>query len=129
MIDYRTNPYPDAGALGDFWQRAWDGPPPRHYERVLARSLAHIGAYAGEGLVGFVNLAWDGGVHAFVLDTGVDAAYRRRGIASALVRHAADLARTEGVHWLHVDFEPQYESFYRSCGFSPTAAGLMRLNR
>jgi GNAT superfamily N-acetyltransferase len=127
MIVYRTNPNPDAGTLEDFWPRAWGGSPPGRYERVLARSLAHIGAYNGEVLVGFVNLAWDGGVHAFILDTAVDAAYRRQGIASELVRRAAELARAEGVHWLHVDFEPQYESFYRSCGFSPTAAGLMRL--
>ena len=30
-------------------------------------------------LVGFVNVAWDGGVHAFLLDTLVIARVRRRG--------------------------------------------------
>ena len=72
MIDYRTNPHPDAAALDDFWQRAWGGPPPPGYARVLERSLAHIGAYERDCLIGFVNLAWDGGLHAFVLDTAVD---------------------------------------------------------
>ncbi|MGH3156761.1 MAG: GNAT family N-acetyltransferase [Streptosporangiaceae bacterium] len=31
-------------------------------------------------LVGFVNVAWDGGEHAFILDTVVSAAARRGGI-------------------------------------------------
>ena len=127
MIDYRTNPHPDAAALDDFWQRAWGGPPTPGYARVLERSLAHIGAHDGDRLVGFVNLAWDGGLHAFVLDTAVDPAYRRRGIATELVRRAALEGQAAGVHWLHVDFEPHLEAFYRACGFRPTAAGLMRL--
>jgi hypothetical protein len=29
--------------------------------------------------------------------------------------------------WLHVDFEPHLEGFYRGCGFTPTPAGLIRL--
>jgi GNAT superfamily N-acetyltransferase len=127
MIDYRTDPHPDAAALDDFWQRAWGGPPPPGYARVIERSLAHIGAYQGGCLIGFVNLAWDGGLHAFVLDTAVDPAYRRRGIATELVRRAVLEAQAAGVHWLHVDFEPHLEAFYSACGFRPTAAGLMRL--
>jgi GNAT superfamily N-acetyltransferase len=127
MIDYRTNPNPDAAARDDFWRRAWGAPPPPGYGRVLERSLVHIGAYDGDCLVGFVNLACDGGIHAFVLDTAVDTAYRRRGIATELVRLAALEARAAGVTWLHVDFEPHLEGFYRACGFGPTAAGLMRL--
>lgn len=81
----------------------------------------------GDRLVGFVNVAWDGGLHAFILDTAVEVASRRRGIASELVRRAAALARERQVQWLHVDFEPHLEGFYRACGFRPTAAGLMAL--
>ncbi|WP_246204697.1 GNAT family N-acetyltransferase [Devosia marina] len=128
MIGYVVNPFPEAAVLDDFWRRAWGGPPPRNYGHVLSRSLAHLGAKDGERLVGFVNIAWDGGLHAFILDTAVDAAYRRQGIASELVRLAAKLARDRGAKWLHVDFEPHLEGFYRACGFGPTAAGLMQLS-
>ena len=42
---------------------------------MLARSLTYVAAYdtvgGGEQLVGFVNVAWDGGIHAFLLDTTV----------------------------------------------------------
>jgi GNAT superfamily N-acetyltransferase len=78
-------------------------------------------------LIGFVNVAWDGGAHAFLLDTTVHPDFRRRGIATELVRRVAEAARARGAEWLHVDFEPHLETFYRGCGFAPTAAGLLRL--
>jgi GNAT superfamily N-acetyltransferase len=74
-----------------------------------------------------VNVAWDGGAHAFLLDTTVHPDHQRQGIATALVRRAVDLARERGAHWLHVDYEPHLDGFYRGCGFRPTAAGLIAL--
>jgi GNAT superfamily N-acetyltransferase len=82
-----------------------------------------------ERLVGFVNVAWDGGVHAFLLDTTVHPEYRRHGIGVALVRCAVDEARDLGAEWLHVDFIPEHARFYRRCGFAPTLAGLIELQR
>ncbi|ACQ81995.1 GCN5-related protein N-acetyltransferase [Beutenbergia cavernae DSM 12333] len=77
--------------------------------------------------VGFVNVAWDGGVHAFVLDTMVARAVRGRGIGRGLVARAASGARHAHCEWLHVDYEPELEPFYAACGFEPTPAGLVRL--
>jgi hypothetical protein len=31
------------------------------------------------------------------------------------------------MEWLHVDYEPHLDSFYRACGFQPTLAGLLEL--
>jgi len=36
--------------------------------QVLAQSLTYVCTYAGEDLVGYVNVVWDGGVHAFLPD-------------------------------------------------------------
>lgn len=127
MIEIVTDPFPGAEQIAAFWPRAWDGPAPDNYGAVLKRSLAHVGAMDGDRLVGFVNVAWDGGVHAFILDTSVDPDYRRQGLATRLVARATELARERGADWLHVDFEPHLEGFYRQCGFRPTAAGLIRL--
>jgi len=44
-------------------------------------------------LAGFVNVAWDGGVHAFNLDTVVAWPLRRRGIGTRLVEVGAREAR------------------------------------
>ena len=35
--------------------------------------------------------------------------------------------RGSGVEWLHVDYEPHLEGFYRGCGFRHTAAGLLHV--
>ena len=85
-------------------------------------------AYDQNRLVGFVNLAWDGGIHAFILDTTVHPTVRQRGIGQALVKHAAAVAQERGIEWLHVDYEPHLRAFYRQCGFQHTAAGIRRLN-
>ena len=127
MIDIRINPWPDEDELGALMRAAWDNDAATGNVARLEGSLVHAGAYDRERLIGFVNVAWDGGIHAFVLDTSVHPHYRRRGIGAALVRAAANAARERGAVWLHVDYEPQYAAFYESCGFTPSMAGLMRL--
>ena len=79
-------------------------------------------------LLGFVNVAWDGADHAFLIDTKTRPSHQRLGLGTAVVRRAVEEAREAGCEWLFVDFEPHLERFYlESCGFRPTAAGLIRL--
>ncbi|HEY2793903.1 MAG TPA: GNAT family N-acetyltransferase [Micromonosporaceae bacterium] len=83
----------------------------------------------GGELIGFVNVVWDGSVHAFMLDTATATAARHRGIGTTLVRMAAEQARAAGCEWLHVDFDEHLRGFYfEACGFTPTDAGLIRLD-
>ncbi|MEV0280521.1 GNAT family N-acetyltransferase [Streptomyces sp. NPDC050610] len=96
--------------------------------QLTRHSLGWVCAREEGRLVGFVNVAWDGGVHAFILDTVVARAGQRRGIGTALVAAAAEGARAAECEWLHVDFDDGLESFYfDSCGFKPTKAGLIAL--
>ncbi|NML50115.1 GNAT family N-acetyltransferase [Streptomyces sp. R302] len=96
--------------------------------RVGRHSLGWVCAREGGDLVGFVNVVWDGGGHAFLLDTVVAGERRRSGIGAELVAEAARQARAAGCEWLHVDFEDDLRSFYvEACGFRPTAAGLLAL--
>lgn len=127
-LEFRIDPFPTETDIEPLWRAAWGGPPPRLAD-ILPRSLGHVGAYDGDTLVGFVNVAWDGGVHAFILDTCVHPDFRRQGVATRLVKEAEQLARQRGAQWLHVDFEPHLEAFYRGCGFRPTAAGLIDLGK
>ncbi|MDK4701081.1 GNAT family N-acetyltransferase [Rhizobium sp. CNPSo 4062] len=127
MIEYQNGPKLENEVLNALWSTAWRSSSPRDFQPILSRNLAHVGAFAGARLVGFVNVAWDGGIHAFILDTCVDPEFRRRGIASALVARAKTLAGERGAEWLHVDFEPHLTGFYRGLGFAPTEAGLIRL--
>jgi GNAT superfamily N-acetyltransferase len=79
-------------------------------------------------LIGFVNVAWDGCDHAFLIDTKTRETFQRRGVGTHLVRLAAEQANSAGCEWLHVDFEPHLQAFYfDACGFRPTDAGLIHL--
>lgn len=126
-IVFRLDPFPSEEELAPLWRAAWGDAWSGDLAFILTRSLAHAAAYADDRVVGYVNVAWDGGVHAFLLDTTVDPEFQRRGIATELVRQVADAARERGAHWLHVDYEPHLEAFYAACGFRPTAAGLIAL--
>ncbi|MGO4567791.1 GNAT family N-acetyltransferase [Rhizobium sp. 2YAF20] len=126
-MEIKVDPFPSNLDISPFWLAVWGNPVPPRFADILSRSLGHVGAYEGTKIIGFVNVAWDGGVHAFILDTCVHPGFRRQGIATRLVREAESLARLRGARWLHVDFEPHLEEFYRGCGFGPTTAGLIKL--
>lgn len=126
-IDLRvSDPVSDA-ALNDLFASAWPAHKERSFQPTLSKSLLYVCAYASKRLVGFVNVATDGGQHAFILDTSVHREARRAGIGKALVRKAIEEASRTGITWLHVDYEPELQSFYEGCGFRPSCAGVMRV--
>jgi ribosomal protein S18 acetylase RimI-like enzyme len=126
-VRFAANPPVDGEHLNALFSAAWPGHKSRDFGPVLARSLAYVCAFAGDRLVGFVNLAWDGGAHAFLLDPTVHPEFRRQGIGSEMVNKAVSESRERGVEWVHVDYEPVLAGFYRRCGSQPTSAGLIRL--
>lgn len=129
---YRLSPPIENAALNDLFGAAWAAHTVRDFAPILQRSLAYVCAYTarqpGETLIGFVNLAWDGGIHAFLLDTTVHPRWQQRGIGSALVQRAIAAAKERGIQWIHVDYEVHLALFYESCGFRPTLAGLLWLD-
>jgi GNAT superfamily N-acetyltransferase len=106
------------GAAEDGW---WD--------RIRPHSLGWVTAHLADGTpVGFANVAWDGGDHAFLLDPKVRRDLQHQGIATEVVRLAVRHAREAGCEWLHVDFRDELAPFYfDACGFHPTAAGVLQL--
>jgi len=98
------------------------------WAQVRSHSLGWVAARSAGVLVGFVNVAWDGGDHAFLLDTKTRGGHQHQGIATRVVALAAEHAREAGCEWLHVDFSPELAPFYfDACGFRPTEAGLIHL--
>jgi len=113
-----------AGAFGHRVYSAveWD------WRSIVERhSLGWVVARDGEVLVGFLNVPWDGLVHAWIQDVMVANTHRRQHVGARLVSVARDSARETACEWLHVDFDPDLGAFYRACGFTPTAAGLIAL--
>ena len=93
--------------------------------RLERHSLTWVGAFDSDRLVGFVHAVWDGGSHAFILDTAVHPDFQRLGIGRDLVRAVTEEAFRAGCDWVHVDYDPEHADFYQNaCGFRPTPAGL-----
>jgi GNAT superfamily N-acetyltransferase len=99
------------------------------WDLIRPHSLGWVSARLDDGtLVGFVNVATDGGDHAFLIDRKTHGAHQRSGIGTQAVRFAAGHAKAAGCEWLHVDFGPGLARFYfDACGFTSTAAGLIYL--
>jgi GNAT superfamily N-acetyltransferase len=128
MIEYRVRRPLTSDELNGLFTRVWDDHKPADLTRLIDHSLTYVCAYDGGKLIGYVNVAWDGGEHAFLLDTAVDKQFRHQGVGTQLVKRAVEEARICGMKWMHVDFEPHLTSFYRDCGFRHSEAGLIRLN-
>lgn len=98
------------------------------WEQANQHSLGWVCAREARLLVGFVNVAWDGFTHAFLLDTVVRTSHQRQGVGCTLVAIATEQARAAGCEWLHVDFDEHLSAFYfTSCGFRSTPAGVIPL--
>lgn len=128
LIEYRRNQAIDNDEYNQLRLRAWGRENGFDWSPVLARSLGWITAHVDGCLIGFVNVAWDGAAHMFLLDTTVDPAFQRRGIGSELVRRALEIGAEAGGDWMHVDSdEVLVRDFYGPCGFTQTPAGLANL--
>jgi GNAT superfamily N-acetyltransferase len=94
--------------------------------QLAGHSLTWLGAFDGDRMIGFANLAWDGGLHAFLLDVVVQPSRQRQGIGRTLVGAAVGLASGAGCAWLHADHAPDLAQFSQHCGL--TSAGPTRLH-
>lgn len=113
--------------LNALFAAAWPSPSKRNWQPMLDRALFYVCAYRESRLVGFAKVIGDGGAHAFLLDPTVSPTAQRHGIGRAMVLLCAQEAKLRCIEWLHVDFEARLKPFYDSCGFQPTAAGLLDL--
>ncbi len=123
----RVAPPVTSAELNRLFRASWPDHRDRDFQPVLARSLTYLCCHRGGEPIGFVNVARDGGVHAFLLDVTVHPAERRRGLGVELVTRSAAVCRERGMEWLHVDYEARLAPVYERCGFADAAAGLIRL--
>jgi len=126
-ISQQINPPVTNDQLNALFASAWENHTPFDFQPILRHSLCYVCTFHQTHLIGFVNVAWDGGKHAFLLDTTVHRDFQRLGIGVKLVQMAVEAARQRGIEWLHVDYEPHLRTFYERCGPWHTQAGLINL--
>lgn len=85
-LRFEVNPSVEEAELNALFFAAWPGHSRTDFRRRLDRGLGHVCAFAGDRLIGFAHLSWDGGAHAFLLDPTVHPKHRRQGIGRELVR-------------------------------------------
>jgi GNAT superfamily N-acetyltransferase len=131
MYEWRgdfTNTEMNALHAEAFDTRVYDEAEWNWVEQVHGHSLGWVVARDEGTVVGFVNVPWDGLVHAWIQDTMVAQRARHQGIGKRVVEIAVEEARNAGCEWMHVDFEDHLRPFYfDACGFTPTNAGLIEL--
>lgn len=129
LVDYAHRALVVESELQDLFELAW-GSRKCDFGPVLARSFTWITARVHGRLIGFVNVAWDGGVHFFLLDTTVHTRWRRQGIGRRLVLEAIADCRSGPGDWLHVDADEGLMTwFYGRVGFERAPAGLVYVGR
>jgi GNAT superfamily N-acetyltransferase len=126
-FQFAIDEFPSNAELAALWAVTWPFPATQDFQASMRVCLVHITARRGGQLAGFVKVASDGGMHAFLLDPTVHPDFARQGLGTELVKRAAALALERGAEYLHVDFLLHLRGFYVGCGFQPTDAGLMRL--
>lgn len=120
----------DNGAINELHAEAFShGYIDDDWKTLVARhSLGWVVASDEHGVVGFLNVPWDGAAHAWLQDVIVAKRRRGEGVGKQMIELATSHARWAGCEWLHVDFEPELSGFYiDGCGFAPSRAGLIRL--
>ena len=97
--------------------------------QVERHSLGWVCAFEADRLIGFVNVAWDGGAHAFVIDTLVAPGDRRHsGSAAGCSRWPNGRAGPPAANGCTSTSRKSCAEFYVGvCGFAPTPAGLIAL--
>lgn len=105
----------------------WDDFEEVDYQHILDKSLAYITARYDSQLIGFYNLAWDGGRHATIFDLNVHPDYRHQGVALEMLKMAPIIAKKNNIKFLHVDFDLKLEKLYKKAGFEMISAGIIQL--
>jgi GrpB-like predicted nucleotidyltransferase (UPF0157 family)/GNAT superfamily N-acetyltransferase len=128
-VVYQWRATVDDGDVDDLHADAFGETPGTYrWRRARPLSLGWVTASEDGRLIGFINVAWDGNGHAFLLDIAVASDRRRRGIGRRVVARAVEEAQRAGCEWVHVDHEQHLSGFYAACGFTPTLAGLRHVN-
>ncbi|HYO44709.1 MAG TPA: GNAT family N-acetyltransferase [Candidatus Limnocylindrales bacterium] len=101
-----------------------NGRTPEEYEASSRRSHAVVFARDGDRFVGNARLLSDGVCNAYLVDVWTASAYRRRGIASGMVRRL--LGTVPGQHVAL--FTEDRRGFYEQIGFEVEHEGMSLVN-
>jgi ribosomal protein S18 acetylase RimI-like enzyme len=93
--------------------------------QAAGKSYLTAACFAGELLVGYVEVISDRVDDAYIRNLMVHPGCRRRGIALKLLEMVTDRIKADGIKMANVLFEPELAPLYRKAGFAIVAGGLI----
>ena len=117
-----------SGEINVLMALCWDEFEDTDFDRILQHSLAYFTIRDDQNrLIGYCNLAWDGGRHASLFDLNIHPDFRHQGLAIKMIQQVKQVAIDNNIRFFHVDFDPTLEPLYKKAGFDMISAGLMLL--
>lgn len=129
-LDYRTRPALSNDDLNGLFGRAYNKTMSVDFQRILRQSLTWVAGYDGDVLRGWINVAWDGFVHAFLVDrTAVDDP--DGAIRSELVQEAIEVIRRDHptVFKIHTECRSDEIRWLTELGLQEQPGGIVVLDR
>lgn len=129
-LEYRTRPALTNEDLNGLFGRAYNKTMSVDFQRILNQSLTWVAGYDEHGLRAWINVAWDGFVHAFLVDrTAADDS--DGAIRSELVRVAIEAIRRDHptVLKIHTDCRSDETLWLGGLGLQELPGGIVVLDR
>ena len=95
------------------------------FKKKLGNTYFCVACFAGDTLVGYVDVVSDGIDDAYIRDLVVHPDYQRRGIGSILLGMIITRVRSHRIKTLNVVFEPRLKEFYAKANFIIMAGGII----
>jgi GNAT superfamily N-acetyltransferase len=95
------------------------------YPAALKGYWATMSGFGASGtLIAWCAILSDSVRHAVLIDVIVHPVWQRQGIGQALVATAVSHIKASGISIIHVDFEPEFKTFYERCGSRTGLGGI-----
>ncbi len=93
--------------------------------KILENTYFHAGCFHKGRLVGYVDVVSDKIDDAYIRNLAVHPDHQGLGIGSELISMALRRVKNDGIKTANILFEPHLAEFYRKCGFTIMAGGVI----
>ena len=122
---YEYSPHLKAEQVAELREKVnWESRVEKFKEK-LGNTYFCVACFAGDTLVGYVDVVSDGIDDAYIRDLVVHPDYQRRGIGLTLLDMVITRVRSNRIKTLNVVFEPRLKEFYEKANFIIMAGGII----
>lgn len=125
-MTYCVNETLSPGSIADLRQSVGWNRMESAYNDPNMISYAHIAAYDGQRLIGYIDSVSNGVTDAYIQDLMVHPDYQGQGIGTELMRQMIELLRFKKIFMISVIYESSLSAFYKKFGFYEMLSGQLQ---